>query len=159
VGVNMLREIFRRRPAKPCACNRSKSGNCIKIHDNVIDRTTLLVSLRRANHRRALGYLLLLVIAYAATVETVHSHGTRSLDNYGVAAFSDADGSHPSHTGHSHLAECSICEFQQQLFNGLVHAPLFALTPSTQIASVSAPTVVYSSTSITRPSGRAPPLG
>jgi hypothetical protein len=52
-----------------------------------------------------------------------------------------------------------MCQFQQQLFNGLVHAPLFALTPSAQIAFVCAPTVIYSSTSTTAPSGRAPPLG
>jgi hypothetical protein len=106
-----------------------------------------------------LGYLLLVIITCTATMETVHSHGTGSPDPHGVAAFRDADGSHPSHTGHSHLTECSMCEFQQHLFNGLVHAPRFALTPSAQIASTWVPTVPNSSSSIKRPSGRAPPLG
>src|SRR6266567_5237428 len=125
----------------------------------MISRTTSLVlSRRRANWRRALGYLLLLLIAYGTTVEAVHSHGSVSLDRPGVAAISDAGGSDASDTGHSHHTECPMCQFQQQLFNGLVHAPLFALTPSAQIASDCAPAVVYPSISTTIRRGRAPPL-
>ena len=117
-------------------------------------------SYRRPNSRRVLGYLLLLMIAYGATVETVHSHRHVTPGHTDVASFVDAGGSdHHSHTGHSHEIECSMCAFQQQLFNGLVHAPLFALAPVAQIAAVDTPTVVPLSTSITRPSGRAPPLG
>jgi len=126
----------------------------------MISRTTsLALSRQRANWRCALGYLLLLLIAYGTTVEAVHSHGRVSLDRPGVAAISDAGGSHSSDTGHSLHTECPMCQFQQQLFNGLVHAPLFALTPSAQIAFVSAPIVIYSSTSTTAPLARAPPLG
>ncbi len=116
-------------------------------------------SYRRTNPRRALGYLLLLMIAYGATVETVHNHGLVSPGHTDAAGFFDAGGLHSSHTGHSHEIECSMCAFQQQLFNGLVHAPLFAPAPLAQIASVNTPTVILPSTSITRPSGRAPPLG
>jgi len=101
--------------------------------------------------------LLLLLIAYGATVEAVHSHGSVSPDRPGVVAISDAGGSLPSRTSHSHHTECLMCQFQQQLFNGLVHTPLFALTPSAQIASVDTPAVVYPSISTTTRRGRAPP--
>jgi len=52
-----------------------------------------------------------------------------------------------------------MCQFQQQLFDGLVHAPLFARTPLAEIAFVSTLTVFYPSTTTTPTSGRAPPLG
>lgn len=120
----------------------------------MISSTTSLL-----NYRHALGYLLLLLIAYGSTVETVHSHGTGSPDRHDLAAaVSDTDGSQTSHTGHSHLTECAMCEFQQQLFNGLVHAPSFAVTTSVQIASFHTLSVFLPSTLIERPSGRAPPL-
>jgi hypothetical protein len=114
---------------------------------------------RRANSRRVLGYLLLLMIAYGGTVETVHSHNHVTRGKTEAASFSDAGGSdHHSHTGHSREIECSMCAFQQQLFSGLVQAPLFALAPLAQIAFVATPTLSFPSSSITRPSGRAPPL-
>jgi hypothetical protein len=116
------------------------------------------VSFRRANCRRVLGYLLLVLIAYGSTVAAVHSHGPVAPDRPGVAAVTDAGGSQSSDKGHSQHRECSMCQFQQQLFNGLVHAPLFALTPSTQIAFVSTLTVFHPSTSTKPRSGRAPPL-
>jgi hypothetical protein len=99
------------------------------------------------------------MIAYGATVEAAHSHGRVSPDRPGVAAISDAEGSQSSDKSHSHHRECSMCQFQQQLFNGLVHAPLFARTPLAEIAFVSTLTVFYPPTSTTPPSGRAPPLG
>ena len=145
-------------PVDDYARSRCKCENHIKIQPKVTIGSILSLN-RRSPHRRALGYVLLLIISFGATMETVHSHGTGSPDRQGIPAFSDADGTHPSHAGHSHLMECPMCEFQQHLFNGLVQAPLFTLTPSTQIASISAPAVVSPSTSITRPSGRAPPLG
>jgi hypothetical protein len=119
-------------------------------------KTTLAVS--RAKSRRALGYLLLLLIIGGATVEAAHSHGAVAPDRPGAAAISDAGGSQSSNKNNSQHRECSMCQFQQQLFGGLVHAPLFALTPSTQIAFVSTLTVFYPSTSTTPRSGRAPPL-
>ena len=117
-----------------------------------------LLSRDRAE-RRALGYVLLVLISFGATVETVHGHHTISPDRHGITVVRDDGGSYPSHTGRSHQTECSVCQFQQQLFNGLVHAPLFATTPSTQTAFVDTSVVAYSSTAITRPSGRDPPLG
>lgn len=105
-----------------------------------------------------IGYLLLVIITIGATVEVAHSHAVRSPDLHGFAFVSDTDGFHTSHAGRSRHTECSMCEFQQQLFSGLVHTPLFALTSSVQLASFAAPTVAYFSTSISQPSGRAPPL-
>ena len=138
--------------------NRRVSRNCIKIPNDVTNRTTFLVSQRPAHHRRAVGYILLVLITFGATVETVHSHHAVSpSDQHGVAAFSDADGSHSSHTGHSHHIECSMCQFQQHLFNGLVHGPQFAFTPSTHTAVVSALAVQPHSISITPSVGRGPP--
>ena len=136
------------------------AGRASHADDNVTSFTASTQSHRRANSRRALGYLLLLMIAYAGTVETVHSHGDVTPGHRDVANFVDAGGlDHHSHTGHSREVECPMCAFQQQLFNGLIHAPLFALAPSTQTAFVDFPTVAFPSTPITRPSGRAPPLG
>jgi hypothetical protein len=105
-----------------------------------------------------LGYLLLLLIISGATVEAAHSHGGIAPDRPGAAAISDARGSQSSDKNNSQHTECSMCQFQQQLFGGLVPAPLFALTPSTQIALVSTLTFFYPSTSTTPRSGRAPPL-
>jgi len=104
------------------------------------------------------GYLLFLLILYGTTAEAAHSHGAVSPDPPAVAAMSDAGGSQSSDTGHSHHTECSICQFQEQLFEGLVHAPLFTRTPLAELAFVFTPTVFYPSTSTTSPSGRAPPL-
>lgn len=122
------------------------------------NRIKAALDFRSVNYRRALGCLLLLLIAYGATVAAVHSHGRASLDRYGIAAISDASGSQSSNQGYSHHRECSMCQFQQQLFNGLVHAPSFALTPSAQITSVDPLAVVYPSISTRPRRGRAPPL-
>jgi hypothetical protein len=101
--------------------------------------------------------LLLFMITYGTTVEAAHAHGTAAPDRPGFAAVGDAGGSR-SDTNDSQHRECVMCQFQQQLFNGLVHAPLFALTPSTRLAFVSTLTVLHPSGPTTRPSGRAPPL-
>lgn len=112
---------------------------------------------RRRAKRRALGCLLLLVITYGATVEAAHSHGSAAPNSSRSAAVNDAGDSH-SNTDGSQNRECVVCQFQQQLFNGVVHEPLLILAPSTQTAFVFTPTVLYSSSLTSRPSGRAPPL-
>jgi len=119
----------------------------------VTSKTTLAVTCRRS-----LGYLLLLLIAYGATAETAHSHGPIAPDRPGVAAISDAGQSQSSDKDHSQHRECSMCQFQRQLFDGLIHAPLFSRIPLAEIAFVSTLTVFHSSTSATPASGRAPPL-
>ena len=123
-------------------------------------RTTSALGRKPINRgARAIGYVLLLVVIYGATVEIVHSHGPELRDQSGLAAISDAGQSHSSDTGHSHYTECQICQFHQHLFNGLVQAPLFARTPLVEIAFVSTPIVLYPFNSITPSSGRGPPLG
>lgn len=116
-------------------------------------KTTLAVTCRRS-----LGYLLLLLIAYGATAETAHSHGPVAPDRPGVADIRDAGLSQSSDKYHSQDGECSTCQFQRQLFDGLIHAPLFSRTPFAELAFVSTLTIFHFSTSTPPPSGRAPPL-
>src|SRR5437867_409891 len=99
------------------------------------------------------------MIAYGATVETVHSHGHVTPRHTDAASICDSGGSQSSHTGHSHNRECSMCQFQQQLFNGLVHSPLSALSPSAQMAFAFTPIAFCPSTSSAPQSNRGPPLG
>src|SRR5215211_1143750 len=106
-------------------------------------RTTSTLGHTSGNRRRALGCLLLLMIIYGATVEMVHSHRHIPPGQTDAAAICDAGGSHSSNTAHSHHVECPMCQFQQQLFNGLSHAPLFALSPSTKFAFFTKPSIVY----------------
>src|SRR5829696_10435682 len=98
------------------------------------------------------------MIGYGALVETVHSHVHVPAAHTDVAAICDAGGSHSSNTAHSHHIDCPMCQFQQQLFNGLSYAPGFALSPSAEFAFVPEPSFVYQATSTTPPSGRAPPV-
>jgi hypothetical protein len=110
-----------------------------------------------AKRRRALAYLLLILVTYGATVEATHSHVSARTNTSRFAALNDPGDSH-SNTDDSQNRECVVCQFQQQLFNGVVHEPLLILAPSTQTAFVFTPTVLYSSSLTFRPSGRAPPL-
>src|SRR5215203_2921142 len=128
------------------------------MNGSMIGRTTSALGHTSGNHRRALGCLLLLMIIYGATVPVVHSHSRVPPGHTDFVAISDADGSHSSRTGHPHQFECSVCRFQQQLFNGLSHAPVFALSHSAEFAFVPEPSFVYQATSTTPPSGRAPPV-
>jgi hypothetical protein len=105
-----------------------------------------------------LSYLLSLLIFFGATAGAAHSHGLVSPNRPGFTAISDAGGSQSSNKGNSQHRECSTCQFQQQLFGGLIHAPLFARTSLEETAFVSTLTVFHPSTSITPRSGRAPPL-
>ena len=132
-------------------------GTCTNIAGNVASRTISAVSRHRAKCRRALGYLLLLIVTYGATVEAAHSHGSATPNSSCFTAVNDAGGSH-SNADDSQNRECVVCQFQQQLFNGVLHEPLLILAPSTQTAFVLTPTILYSSSPTFRPSGRAPPL-
>jgi hypothetical protein len=116
------------------------------------------MSFRLAKYRRVLACSLLLLIVYGATAEAVHHHRHISPDRAGVVEIGDAGGSPSSNTGRSPHRECSMCQFQQQLFGGLVHAPLFARTSLAEFPFVPELTVFYPSTSTTPPSGRGPPL-
>jgi hypothetical protein len=131
-------------------------------HDDVMSKMVLtrLLALgrSRARYRTALGYVLVFLIVYGATVGAAHSHGGTSRLLPGVTSISDAGESPSSDTGHSQHRECSMCQFQRQLFGGFFHAPVFERTPLAEIAFDATPTSFYPSTSTTAPSGRAPPL-
>jgi hypothetical protein len=95
------------------------------------------------------------MIAYGALVETVHTHGYVSLGHTDAAAIRDIDGS--SADNYSHQSDCSICQFQRQLFDAFVPATLFARMTVSEVAFTSARTISYRPTSIKPRSGRAPP--
>jgi len=99
-----------------------------------------------------------LLIVYGATSGATHSHGRIPSNPPGENSIVDSGGTQSSTTGTSRHRECSMCQFQQQLFGGLVQGPLFTRTPSAELAFVSTQAVFLPSTSTTAPSGRAPPL-
>jgi hypothetical protein len=107
--------------------------------------------------RTALAYLLLLTICYGAIVEAAHSHGFASTRPAQVTTVSNDGDSQSSYQGHSSHSDCSLCQFQRQLFGGLLDVILVTHTPE-QVAFLSAETPFYFSTSALPPSGRAPPL-
>ena len=119
-------------------------------------RSNSLNSARRTRTHSALAYLLLLTIAYGAIVEAAHSHGVSSLNPSQLAAVSGDDGSQSSYQGHFGHSECSLCQFQQQLFGGLASVILVAHTPQ-QFAFHSQQTIAYLSTSALPTLGRGPP--
>ena len=119
-------------------------------------RSNLLTSVRRRRTHSALAYLLLLTIGYGAIVGAAHSHGVSSLNPAQLAAVAGDDDSQSSYQGHSGHSECSLCQFQQQLFGGLVSVILVSHTAQ-QFAFHPQQTISYLSTSVLRTLGRGPP--
>jgi len=124
---------------------------------NVNVRSNLLNSVRRRRNHSALAYLLLLTIGYGAIVEAAHSHGFSSSRPSQLSAVSNGGDSQSSYESHTNHSDCSLCQFQRQLFGGLVDVILVAYTPQ-QITFLSEETPSYLSTSALPASGRAPPL-
>lgn len=123
-------------------------------------RTTSIFSGRRPVYRRALGYLLLLLITYGVTVEVAQSHNPAAINRPQVAASGDKVAAPQSRdNGRSHSPECPLCQFQAQLFGSLVHAPGLLFTASIQIAFVGTETQLHLSNATIPTSGRAPPFG
>ena len=114
-------------------------------------------SLARKRAHSALAFLLLLTIGYGAIVEAAHSHGSPSSHSSQLTAVSDGSDAQSSYQGHANHNDCSLCQFQRQLFGGLVDVILVAHTPQ-QIAFRFEETLSYLSTSALPASGRAPPL-
>jgi hypothetical protein len=114
-------------------------------------------SVRRNNTRSALAYLLLLTIVYGAIVGAAHSHGLSATPSSQVTVLSNSSDSPSSYQSHASHSDCSLCQFQRQLFGGLVDVILLAHTPE-QIAFLFEETPSYLSTSSLPASGRAPPL-
>ena len=119
-------------------------------------RSNLSNSVRRRSTHSALAYLLLLAIGYGAIIEAAHSHGVSSLNPSQTAAVSGNDDSQSSYQDRSGHSECSLCQFQQQLFGGL--ASVILVTHTAQpFAFHSQQTVSYLSTSALPALGRGPP--
>jgi len=119
-------------------------------------RSNLLNSVQRRRTHHALAYLLLLTIGHGAIVEAAHSHGISSLNPSQLAAVSGDDDSQSSNQGRSGHSECSLCQFQQQLFGGLASVILVAHTAQ-QFAFHSQQTISYLSTPALPTLGRGPP--
>jgi len=119
-------------------------------------RSNLSNSARRRRTHSALTYLLLLTIGYGAIVEAAHSHGASSPHPSQLAAVSGDNDSQSSYQGHSGHSECSLCQFQQQLFGGLASVVLVAHAAQ-QFAFHSQPAISYLSTSALPTLSRGPP--
>ena len=119
-------------------------------------RSNLLNSVRRRGIPSALAYLLLFTIGYGAIVEAAHSHGVSSSSPSQLAAVSRDDDSQSSYQGHSGHSECSLCQFQQQLFGGLASVVLVAHTAQ-QFAFHAQQSISYLSTSVLPTLSRGPP--
>ena len=122
----------------------------MNVHFNPLD------SLTRKRARFALACLLLLTIAYGAIVEAAHSHGLPSSRASQATVVSNGTGSQSSSQGHANHSDCSLCQFQRQLFGGLAQVILIAVAPQ-QLSFLSKETVSYLSTSALPTFGRAPP--
>ena len=119
-------------------------------------RPNLLNSVRRRRTHSALAYLLLLTIGYGAIVAAAHSHGFSSARSSQLIAASNSDDSHSSYLGNANHSECSLCQFQQQLFGGLASV-IPVVHSARQFAFHSQQTVSYLSTSALPTLGRGPP--
>ena len=119
-------------------------------------RSNLSNSARRRRTHSALAYLLLLAMGYGAIVEAAHSHGVSSSNPSQLAAISGDGDSQSSYQGHSGHSECSLCQFQQQLFGGLASVVLVSHTAQ-QFAFHCQPAISYLSTSALPTLGRGPP--
>ena len=120
-------------------------------------RSNLLGSVRRRRTQSALACLLLLTIGYGSIAAAAHSHGFSSSRTSQLTAVSNGGASQSSYQDHVNHSDCSLCQFQRQLFGGSVEVILIAHTPE-QIAFLSEETPSYLSTSALPASGRAPPL-
>src|SRR5690348_13109273 len=87
-------------------------------------RSDSLDSLTRGKTRSALACLLLLAIGYGSIVEAAHSHGFSASSPAQLTAVSGNTDSPSSYRGDSAHNECSLCQFQRQLFGSLVQVVL-----------------------------------
>jgi hypothetical protein len=110
----------------------------------------------RSKTQRVLACLLLLAIGFSAIVEAAHSHGFSPSSGSQLTAVSGDSDSQSSYQDHSARNECSLCQFQRQLFGGLVQVILVAHTEQ-QFSFRSQETISYFSTSVLPALGRGPP--
>jgi hypothetical protein len=110
----------------------------------------------RSKTKPVLACLLLVTTAYGAIVEAAHSHGFSSSSAAQLTAVSGDSDSQSSYHERSAHNECSLCQFQRQLFGGLVQVILVAHTEQ-QFSFRAAETISYLSTSVLPAPGRGPP--
>ena len=110
----------------------------------------------RKNAQSALAWLLLLTIGYGAIVEAAHSHGFTASPRSQLTSVSGDSDSQSSYQGRSAHGECSLCQFQQNLFGGLAQVVLVAHTAQ-QFSFCAQQTVSYLSTPVLPTSVRGPP--
>lgn len=124
----------------------------VNVHSNLLNS----VARRRAHY--ALSCLLLFTIGYGAIVEAAHSHGfPPSRSSSQLTAVSNDNNPQSSSRGQSGHNDCSLCQFQRQLFGGLAQVILVAIAPQ-QVSFLLKEAVSYLSTSALPTFGRAPPL-
>jgi hypothetical protein len=123
--------------------------------DQMNVRSNFLNSVQRRRTHSALAYLLLLAIGYGAIVEAAHTHGFPSSRSAQLTVVSDRSDS-SSRQDRSNHNDCSLCQFQRQLFGGFAQVILIAVAPQ-QVTFLSKETVSYLSTSVIPTLGRAPP--
>jgi hypothetical protein len=111
---------------------------------------------------RVLAFLLLALITYGATAETVHSHGglllARQNVGTGTPAASDTGEADSSSQQARALNECVICQLHQHLSNTLFSALPWTTPPAAKFTPTLAISISYLSLTSTPRRGRAPPL-
>ncbi|MDX6694503.1 MAG: hypothetical protein QOF02_2106 [Blastocatellia bacterium] len=108
---------------------------------------------------RAMALLLLLLVAYGATVEVVHKHGN-SGKGYAAATSStkvvDKEGSAATDARTS--GACLICQLHQNLFTSLFNAQPKLVAPPALVARTTVQPTSYLSQMDAPRRGRAPPF-
>ena len=115
---------------------------------------------------RGLAFVLLTCVVYSVIFSSVHNHGSVSPNaNTSISANATGQASVSSTIPLKNAPNgdgCLICLFHKQLFNSVVHDPVFVTKPSQEVVVAATPTIYCSSNPIAssqigRLSGRAPP--
>ncbi|HEX8772150.1 MAG TPA: DUF2946 family protein [Pyrinomonadaceae bacterium] len=118
-------------------------------------------SRRHTPPTRLLAFLLLALITYGATAETVHSHGglllARHIVSAEMPAASDTGEADSSSQQARTLNECVICQLHQHLSNTLLSALPWTTPPPAQFTPTRAISISYLSPTCAPRRGRAPP--
>jgi len=160
-GLTLSRCLSRAASVLPGAASSVLDGASSKIRSvtpkDWSKGSNLRMRILRRNSQLFLACLLLATVWYGAVVEVVHSHGPVSSKQSRDTFAYETRGPQSSQSLRSLHSECSMCQFQRQLFGGFVHAVL----PSHSLEHVvcySPASEIYFSTSTAPTSGRAPPL-
>jgi hypothetical protein len=126
----------------------------------VTSHTGSLTCRKSAPFARLLALLLLVLVTYAATAESVHRHGallSNTRGNSAPAITSSGDSGSLANDARA-SGECLICQLRQQLSFSLVSAPSLIISPTPQLARSIVPRLSSLSETAAPRRGRAPPL-